>query len=334
MAKALQVEWLYAAVILAIIGAILITIIGIHSIYQEQRAKLGSKWSRALSVIFFISGWISCIAFGLFRTNLILPMGDKISCHFGFYLSSNGVFFAKIFMYCIFLYRIHLAFHSSSLGYKSSFLIIVLMIGIIASGIMNILHIILTLELVHFEHLTHHSTIGICTSAFTGTNEQRRKISIFLGCMFLGDALYSCFVCGLFLHKLRSVINMTNPENETHGHRRYNMILLSRKQAILVTFACLSSLLIFGLSAVIDEMAYVVSVDSAVNSFCIWFMYSFNKKKWRTFVKYVCCCCYCLAYKEEAIVSMHSFTERYSTKDKENVDIPPNSIQSVSNNDE
>eukprot|EP01084_Bolivina_argentea_P131974 232899_1 len=112
------VGFVYMTAISGTIGLTVIAIIGIHCVYNEQQDKIGSKFSRGLSIIFFTTSFLSCLSFALFRTNLILPMGESINCHFGYYFSIQGVYLSKILLFGIFLYRIHLVFHSSTMRYS------------------------------------------------------------------------------------------------------------------------------------------------------------------------------------------------------------------------
>eukprot|EP01083_Nonionella_stella_P026340 72443_1 len=290
--------WIYLASIIGICGAIIIACIGAHTIYHEQRSKIGLKLSRVLSVLFFTSCWITCIAFAFFRSNLILPMGTSIDCHFGFLLSINGVFVSKVLLFIIFLYRIHFAFSRSALRYSVPFLITVSATYMIIISVLNGLFIAASTSVIRFRTLLNDSTLGICTTEGTGTDEQENRIITVLACIALGDLIYSIFICGLFVHKLRSAIKMTKAESESHGQRKMKLILLARKQTTLVIVACVTSILTIGMSAVTAGPGYCVSLDVATNAVCVWLMYSFNKKIWKGCIKYVCCCCYCCVNKE------------------------------------
>eukprot|EP01084_Bolivina_argentea_P050402 92673_1 len=242
--------FVYMTVISGTIGLTVIAIIGIHSVYHEQQDRIGSKFSRGLSIVFFTITFLSCLAFALFRTNLILPMGESIGCHFAYNFSIQGVYFSKILLFVIFLYRIHLVFYKSTMRYSPLFLISNLLIYFIVASAGNIWHTIAAEPLIHLQTFTLSSTsIGLCTTLGKGTDEQhdlRRNALFFLSG---GDVIYSIFVCWLFIRKLRVVIKLVDVNTETHSGRKYAMMLLCRKQTILVIFACTTSILTIGMGS-------------------------------------------------------------------------------------
>eukprot|EP01083_Nonionella_stella_P106987 309327_1 len=305
-ALALHPLWIYLASILGISGAVVITVIGSHTIYHEQHDQIGLKLSRLLSMLFFTASWITCISFAFFRSDIILPMDKSISCSFGFFLSTNGVYLCKISLFNIFLYRIHLAFGASTLAYSTKFLIAIAIIIAVIMSVLNILFMITSWQLVHFRTLRDDSTLGICTTTDIGTAAASQRIRTVLGFISLNDVFWSIFVCFLFVYKLRSAIKITRAESESHGARKQNMILLARKQTTLVVIACITSILTLGLVVVTPGPGYCISLDITTNAICVWLMYSFNKKMWNGCIKYVCCCCYCCVYKEEVLVKLQS----------------------------
>eukprot|EP01084_Bolivina_argentea_P050401 92670_1 len=309
--------FVYMAIISGSIGLTVIAIIGIHCVYHEQQDKIGSRFSRGLSITFFTISCLSCLAFTLFRTNMILPMGESISCHFGYYFSIQGVYLSKILLFVIFLYRIHLAFHSSTMRYSPLFLKINLLVYFIICTAGNIWHTIATEPLIHLQTLTLSTTsIAVCTTVGKGTEMQqdlRRNALVFIS---IGDVIYSIFICWLFIRKLRVVIKLVDVNTETHSGRKYAMMLLCRKQTILVIFACTTSILTIGMSSQVSGFGLMVSFDLMTNAICVWFMYSFNKHKWYLFIKYVCCCCYCCIFKEDSTHSMRALSDNINRSSK------------------
>eukprot|EP01083_Nonionella_stella_P035610 97142_1 len=303
--------WIYLSCIFGIVGAIIVIGIGSHTIYHERQSKIGIKVSRCLSVLFFTTNLLTCIAFAFFRFNLIFPIMD---CHLGFYLSNTSVFVSKLLLFNIFLYRIHLAFGSSALRYSTSFLLCASLTYIISAGGLFVVYIIYSWKLIHFQPLSAGSDLGICTtvsSDFIEGNEvviHDGDVRIVTALLFLCDVLFSVFVCGLFVHKLLSVIKMTNAESATHVNRKQNMILLARKQTTLVIIACVTSALTIGMDAVVPGPGYCTSFDAAVNTICVWLMYKFNKNVWNMCIKSVCCCCYCCVYKEDFMARMRAMS--------------------------
>merc|ERR1719410_2619764 len=102
----------FVVVIFGLISATLLGMFGITAIFQELRNGATSKASRCLSILLLTSSWLTCIGNALFRTNLLLPLGDTINCHYGYYLSSQSIFVSKMLLFCIFLHRIQHVFHS------------------------------------------------------------------------------------------------------------------------------------------------------------------------------------------------------------------------------
>eukprot|EP01084_Bolivina_argentea_P148365 259407_1 len=117
MASLLSPTWLYIVVITGVLSAIGILIITIHSTKHQKNQAIGTKFSRTFYIVFYVLGFTTCIGFAFLRTNLLLPMGTVISCKIGYYLTINGVYFSKLLLFVIFLYRIDLAFHQSALAY-------------------------------------------------------------------------------------------------------------------------------------------------------------------------------------------------------------------------
>eukprot|EP01083_Nonionella_stella_P026337 72436_1 len=298
--------WIYLAFVIGIGSAVIITFIGSHTIYHEQRDKIGSRSSRFVSILFFTAGWITCIAFACFRSDLILPMGTSIPCRFGFFLCTNGLYICKLLLLIIFLYRIHLAFGASALAYSTTFLISVSIVWAVIMTALNVSFMVVSWNVVALQVLRDDSTLHMCTSAGIGTDAEQQRVFIVVIILTFFDVFSSCFVCGLFVHKLRSVITMTRAETESHGARKFNMVLLARKQTTLVVAACITSILTLGLLPVTPGVNYCISLDIAANAICVWLMYSFNKKMWNGCIKYVCCCCYCCVYKEEVLVKLQS----------------------------
>eukprot|EP01083_Nonionella_stella_P053269 140960_1 len=301
--------WIYLSCIFGILGSIIVVAIGTHVIYHEQQSKIGLKASRRLSVLFFTTSLLTCVAFGFFRFNLIFPILD---CHLGFYLSNSCVFVSKLLLFNIFLYRIHLAFGSSALRYSTSFLICALITYLISACGLYAAYIVYSWKLVHFQLLSAHSDLGICTTVgsdlIPGNEDARGPQRIVTVLLFLCDVSFSMFVCGLFVHKLRAVIKMTKPESEAHEHRKQNMVLLARKQTALVTIACVTSALTVGMDAVTPGPGYCLSFDAIVNAVCVWLMYKFTKNIWNACIKSICCCCYCCVYKEEFVERMRGIS--------------------------
>ena len=292
------VEFAYLSVASGAIAAVVIAIIGTHSIYHEQQNKFGSKLSRALSIMFFSASFMSSIGYAFFRSNFILPMGENISCLFGYYWTTNAIFMSKTLLFSIFLYRVHLVFGKSGLAYSPFFLKCILLSYIILISTGNVLFTIASYSYVHL--FRYNTTFGICT---TGTlNSKNNFLSMVMISLFVGDVTYSIFVCGLFVNKLRQTINGST--SDASKQQNDELILLSRKQTILVIFACVSSLFTLGMSARIAGISLLVSFDTMTNAICVWFMYNFNKNKWNMFIKYVCFCWYCCFYKPNIEMSL------------------------------
>eukprot|EP01083_Nonionella_stella_P028049 77249_1 len=295
--------WIYLAFITGLGGSIIILVIGSHTIYHEQRTKIGMKHSRFISILFFTISWITCIGFGFFRSNLILPMGSSIPCLFGYYLGISGVFLCKIFLFVIFLYRIHLAFGETSYGYSVPFLITVSFSYFFVISLLYGLYVLNSWSAVGFRTLSQDSTLGVCTIAGRMANAQHKLMTFIRLSIGLGDVVYSLFVCGLFVYKLVQIIKATRSETETHNARKSNMVLLVRKQTTLVFIACITSILTIGSSAVVSGPNYCVAIDMTTNAICVWLMYSFTKQIWNGCIKYVCCCFYCCVYRQELILN-------------------------------
>eukprot|EP01083_Nonionella_stella_P076161 207402_1 len=291
--------WLFTMIISGIIGIIFIAVTGIQSIYHFYHDNTNVGLGRILYIIFFITNWLTCIGYAFFRIDIILPMGSIINCKLGFYLTTNGVFLSKLALFTIFVYRIDLAFHSSALGYPRPVLVCTMISYIVGIIVLNIMFMIVTWPLVKLVSAEYaiFDTIGMCT---TGTVTSNDLYTLTLGLLFLGDTIFTIFVCVLFVYKLKKVVAMargdrafsSQSENERQRTRKLTKVI--RKQTILVLIASISSFAVFaGGALLLPGLSLMMPVDGIINTFCIWLMFSFADPIWNKIVKTCCFCCFC-----------------------------------------
>eukprot|EP01084_Bolivina_argentea_P290574 499149_1 len=307
-------EWVQATVVTGMIGIFVIAIVGVHSTWHLLKEEVGSKFSRALYISFFIMSALTCFSFAFLRTDLILPMGDGIDCRIGFYCSTQGTFLTKIFLFMIFIYKIDLAFHESALAYSRWCLGLTVGIYSIIILALNALHMNVTWKLINLASFEFQDkSYGLCTSANDAEEfESASKMKLELyGAMFVGDTIFSIFVCSLFIYKLNKVVRMMK-EDKANGDVK--LAHLVRKQTILVIVACLTSALSLGIGSVFGPASLMISIDMATNAICVSLMFTFSDKYWRFIVRRVCCCCYCCVFKEEFLIQMTSISKKYSIR--------------------
>eukprot|EP01083_Nonionella_stella_P314746 1135159_1 len=292
--------WLIIMVVSGMLGIIFIAVAGIQSVYHFYHDNTNEGIGRILYIIFFLSYWLTCIGYAIFRIDIMLPMGSLINCKIGFYLTTNGVFLSKLALFTIFVYRIDLAFHSSALGYPRPFLFCTMMSYIIGIIVLNVLFIIVTWPLVRlisadYTILGHDLNIGMCT---TGTVTSNDLYTMTLGLLFLGDTIFTVFVCGLFVYKLKKVVAMTKDDggfiqSKNDKERTGKLTKVIRKQTILVLIASISSFAAFAGGAIIPGLSLTIPLDAIINTFCVWLMFSFADPIWNKIVKTCCFCCFC-----------------------------------------
>eukprot|EP01084_Bolivina_argentea_P256803 432520_1 len=282
--------WILTMIVVAMIGAAIISIIGIHAIYNIYHRNINKGVSRYLYVSGFISFWLVCIGYAFFRTDLILPMGSIINCKIGFYLTTNGYFISKVLLLSIFLTRIDSVFGTSALGYSKSFLIITFIIIVLIVLILNILFVYDSWYMITLQSVSN-SNIRVCT---TGISRHTLKVIILI-LLFLMDITSSLFVCALFIYKLRKLIALrvsTTDNGIKPNISKFSKLI--RKQTILVIIACLSSFIVMVVGVAFPPIALLVHVDVVINSFCVYMLFSFSDKIWNRIMDICCyCCLYC-----------------------------------------
>eukprot|EP01083_Nonionella_stella_P011966 33956_1 len=296
--------WIYMSSTCGILGTFIITVLGIHVLYHEIRNAIGTNTSRILSIVYYSSSIMVCVAYGFFRTNVIFPIGISVDCCFGYFLTSASIFTCKLSLYTIFLYRIHMIFGSSPLKYPPKLLIGCWLSYFILETVVASLHGVMAWDLVHLETANARVDLGICTTLSGDLMSEQEQINQMIkqtcmGILAAGDIIYSMFVCGLFINKLLEVTKMTNEASENHG-----MLLVCRRKTILVLIACSTSLLTMGMSAIISKFGYLISIDTITNAVCVWLMYAFNKRVWGVCGRCVYCSCFCCVPKPDTSLKL------------------------------
>eukprot|EP01084_Bolivina_argentea_P078832 143056_1 len=292
-------------ILFGFLGIALIPLMCGHSLIAFHRGNLVKPILRVGYAIFFGAYTLVCVAYGLFRTDLIFPLGGSIPCTFGYYFTTNSVYFSKLMLWIIFIYRIDMAFHSSAMGYPRSVLIcIIVTLGCISTAL-NGLFIYATKDIIYFVPITgggyyDGAITGICTF---DPNKFTSLFTMTMGLLFLFDLVANVTLCCLFVYKLRVVIRMGA---DCSGHDR-KLQKLMRKQTALVLVICITSMVVLALGA-FTLISLIMPLDAIVNAFCIWLMFSFSDPIWNKITHCCCFCCYCncCGHKEDFMMTLHS----------------------------
>eukprot|EP01083_Nonionella_stella_P076698 209129_1 len=286
-----------------IMGMLIIPTMCGHSLINFYRGNLVKMPLRVLYGIFFVAYFSVCTGYALFRTDLILPMGSSISCGFGYYFTTNAVYFSKLMLWVVFMYRIDLAFHSSAMGYPRPVLICIMVTLFLISSGLNILFIFATKDIVTFLPMKYFggAITGFCTFP---SSDHGGMFTIAMGLLFLFDMIANITLCCLFTYKLRIVIKMGA---DCSGQDR-KLQKLMRKQTTLVLVICITSMFVLALGALLYGVSLLMPLDALINAFCIWLMFSFSDPIWNKITHFCCFCCYCncCGHKDDFMMTLHS----------------------------
>eukprot|EP01084_Bolivina_argentea_P148546 259669_1 len=343
-------QYVYLMIGSGMVGMILIAAFAIHSMYHFIHDDINHGLSRWLYISYFSFSWILCFSYSFLKSNLIFPMGTSIDCKVGMYCIAYSLIFCKIALFLIFMYRIDIAFHSSALAYPRKCLSIIIITYIILGILLNVGYVLMTykdLKLIKLPYFGNESD-GMCTF---GSDVDTSIMMVVLGGGALADIIYSILVGSLFVYKLNKVVKMTESQpqksmslrastnNRPAKENRLQKVM--KKQTILVSLACISDIIFIGMYVADPSINLLLPMDTIINVFCAWLMFTFADPVWNKIVKICCCCCYCFAHnKHNLLITLHSLPKAFSmnsnstkTKNNHNHTTKNNSNNSVKHND-
>eukprot|EP01084_Bolivina_argentea_P203686 347832_1 len=200
--------------------------------------------SYVLYVIAAVAGVISIFHAAITSTSCIVYSAIGISAYM----------LAKMSMYFVFIYRLHIVYSDSVFAYKSnSLLTLVILISVI------ILVLIIT------NALTMHTQI------FINVKDQKTCVlhvwSVVLGCWTVFDNIVNILCCYLFVRPLLKLRQIEGTENRSNvsWQRMYQLLL---KYVILTMIIVISTFVVLPLMAILKINA-IGTVDVMINCCCL-----------------------------------------------------------------
>ena len=232
----------------------------INNRHKNNSIKDNSKYHLVsilpiLSYIFYLSNGI----------NTILDIHNFYSCKFGGIITLGCYSLGKLFMYLLFVYRLHTVYSSSTFEYNETILLIITIL-IIIYGIGMVIVFIFVVEPV----ISFVNNIRFC-------NIKIPFYILLIGAAF--DMGITGICCILFVRPLCILFRKTN--HQLTDTRMKNVI---SKYIILTFVATLSTTIIFGAIGITDFEA-LGTIDIVINSTC---MMLFNKQYHRLY-QTLCC---------------------------------------------
>eukprot|EP01084_Bolivina_argentea_P107333 191904_1 len=194
---------------------ILITLIYfIHKIRTDTSKYAVNKSSISFQIIMSVFGFISCLAYGLFRPNLIIQNHNSSTCFFIYCASLIPWAIGRYFTLLSFLFRIWLAFRGSALAYPTW--IIVLLGSFMTIGVLGTVVTLALTAVPVAVSINNGMTVCMSFSAATVGIDPVESLKMFIQA---ADFILVSIFLFMFVNKLHKLRGMNKDEN-SHKFQR------------------------------------------------------------------------------------------------------------------
>ncbi|ETO20316.1 hypothetical protein RFI_16901 [Reticulomyxa filosa] len=188
-------------------------VIGISMLHVAKQLYCGNE-SRMSSIgkhsnmAVFVSFLVVCVTYSILKTDLVMPVGPKglVSCDFGYLICWWSYYISKVCLWCCFMVRIDMTFHTSALAYKRTFLaaltVMYMLLQFAAMAVVlyfGIFQVGTEFVMVPSLHL------GVCTTKVFVT--EHFPVYLYGAALYaVLEIVFQLLVCFLFVSKLRKVL--------------------------------------------------------------------------------------------------------------------------------
>lgn len=193
-------------------------------------------------------------------SNILTTSNHGQFCYMVAINSSYSYQLSKMFMYLVFIIRLHAVYNDTAYKYNPKLLIIICIFIIIFSLVIMIL-VTVDVRALYYTHESSSTKYIVSCGA---------ELDLYiLGMIALFDFGLSLFSMFAFIHPLRKVMRSLNSSDITPQikYKLNNLMVIGQKNAILTSTAAITTLLLMGMVAI--GYLFMAPLDLITNMICM-----------------------------------------------------------------